>query len=125
VVDATGRFHERASGFDLGLDTVGVATFDATLRSLRLGGRAVVVGNIQNEKARVNLGFLITRGLTVIGGSGATRREMAELLGMHAAQPFDAAIARIFPLSRADEAQRALRAGGVDGRFVLVPEASS
>jgi acryloyl-coenzyme A reductase len=101
---------------------VGVATFQPILRSLRIGGRLVIVGNIAPEKAKLNLGFLITRGLTVIGGSGATRTDMAELLAMHAAAPFHVAVAGRLPLARADEAQRRLRAGGVDGRFVLVPE---
>jgi hypothetical protein len=41
---------------------------------------------------------------------------------MHAALPFTIAIARVFPLHRADEAQRALRAGGVEGRYLLVPD---
>ncbi len=122
IVDSTASFHDRLGDIDLALDTVGASTFLATLRSLRIGGRAVVVGNIVAEKVPLNLGFVITRGLTVIGGSGATRAEMDAVLALHAAAPFTIAIARQFPLARADEAQRALQAGGVDGRFVLVPE---
>jgi hypothetical protein len=49
---------------------------------------------------------------------------MQDVLSMHAARPFTIAIARTFPLARADDAQRMLRAGGVDGRFVLVPEST-
>ncbi len=121
IVDAKATFSERLGAIDLALDTVGAATFLAALRSLRVGGRCVVVGNIANEKVPLNLGFLITRGLTVIGGSGATPTDMRALLAMHAERPFAFAIAGLFPLARADEAQRRLRAGGVDGRFVLVP----
>jgi acryloyl-coenzyme A reductase len=125
IVDRSRSFHERAGGFDLALDTVGAPTFLAALRSLRVGGRAVVVGNVVAEKVPLNLGFVITRGLTIIGGSGATRAEMAAVLAMHAAIPFRIAVARVLPLFRADEAQRMLRAGGVEGRIVLVPESSS
>jgi D-arabinose 1-dehydrogenase-like Zn-dependent alcohol dehydrogenase len=125
IVDPTVTFHDRVGAIDLALDTVGAPTFLATLRSLRVGGRAVVVGNVVAEKVPLNLGFVITRGLTVIGGSGATRTEMAAVLALHEAKPFSIAIARVLPLERADEAQRMLRAGGVDGRFVLVPDATN
>ena len=121
VVVSAGPFHDRTGEVDLALDTVGAATFPSLLRTLRVGGRAVVVGNIAAEKVPVNLGFLITRGLTVIGGSGATRSEMISVLAMHAQSPFTVPVSQVLPLRRADEAQRMLRAGGVEGRLVLVP----
>jgi D-arabinose 1-dehydrogenase-like Zn-dependent alcohol dehydrogenase len=122
VVDATASFADKVGAIDLALDTVGASTFLPALRSLRVGGRIVVIGNIAFEKVPLNLGFLITKGLTVIGGSGATRAEMKDVLAMHAERPFAIAIAHKFPLAQADEAQRKLRAGGVDGRFVLIPQ---
>jgi len=122
LVDRESTFHGRLGAIDLALDTVGAPTFLASLRSLRVGGRAVVVGNVVAEKVPLNLGFVITRGLTIIGGSGATRAEMVAVLAMHEAAPFTSAIARVFPLHRADEAQRMLHAGDVAGRFVLVPD---
>jgi D-arabinose 1-dehydrogenase-like Zn-dependent alcohol dehydrogenase len=80
-----------------------------------------VVGNVVPEKVALNLGYVITHGLRIIGGSGATRTEMKDLLASHAAKPFCVAIDRVLPLSRADEAQRAVRAGGLEGRVVVVP----
>jgi acryloyl-coenzyme A reductase len=126
VVDAGATFHEQsaAAGIDLAIEAVGHSTFASTLRTLRLGGRMVVVGNIVPERVALNLGALITRGLSLIGGSGATRRDMVELLALHAAKPFDVAIDRVLPLSQADAAQRLVRAGGLKGRIVLVPSGS-
>ncbi len=121
VVDGDGRFADRVEPVDMALDTVGAPTFLGALRALRIGGRLVVVGNVTREKVPVNLGFLVTRGLTVIGGSGATRDEMRAVLAMHAATPFRFVVRRM-PLARADEAQRLVRAGGVRGRIVLEPE---
>jgi D-arabinose 1-dehydrogenase-like Zn-dependent alcohol dehydrogenase len=69
----------------------------------------------------LNLGALITRGLSLIGGSGATRTDMAKLFALHQQRPFDVNIDRILPLSAADAAQRSVRAGGLKGRIVLVP----
>ena len=113
---------EAASPVDVAVDTVGAPTFLAALRALQIGGRIVTLGNVTREKVGLNLGFLITRGLTILGGSGATGAEMRAVLAMHAERPFDFPIARTMPLERADEAQRLVRAGGLRGRIVLVPE---
>ena len=123
VVDPGTSFHEQraASDIDLVLEAVGQSTFASSLRTLRLGGRMVVVGNIVPERVQLNLGALITRGLSLIGGSGATRQDMVELLALHAKKPFTVAIDRVLPLSQADAAQRFARQGGLKGRIVLVP----
>jgi D-arabinose 1-dehydrogenase-like Zn-dependent alcohol dehydrogenase len=123
VVDDGTTFHEQsaAAGIDLVLEAVGHSTFASSLKTLRLGGRMVIVGNIVPERVALNLGALITRGLTLIGGSGATRNDMAELLALHRAKPFEVNIDRVLPLSQADAAQRLVRAGGLKGRIVLVP----
>jgi acryloyl-coenzyme A reductase len=124
VVDSRGAFHERVAPVDIGLEAVGAPTFLSALRALRIGGRLVVVGNVLAQKVPINLGFVITRGLTVIGGSGATRADMRGVLAMHDARPFEFSIAGVLPLSRADEAQRKVKAGGLRGRLVLVPPRS-
>ncbi len=119
IVAADGRFTEGVGKIDLALDTVGAATFPAALRTLRVGGRIVVVGNILAERVALNLGYIITLGLRIIGGSGATAAEMVRLLAMHSEVPFAVQIDRVLPLSRADAAQRLVRAGGLRGRVVL------
>jgi acryloyl-coenzyme A reductase len=121
IVDDGARFADRVQPVDLALDTVGAPTFLAALRAVRVGGRVVVIGNVTREKVPVNLGFLITRGITVVGGSGATRAEMRDVVAMHAAKPFRFVV-HAMPLSRADEAQRLVRSGGLHGRIVLVTE---
>jgi D-arabinose 1-dehydrogenase-like Zn-dependent alcohol dehydrogenase len=120
IVDATGAFHKKVEPADLVLEAVGFATFNASMRSLKIGGRMVVVGNIDPARPELNLGYLITHGITITGGSGATPREMDALLAMHAKEPFTIPIARTLPMKAADEAQRAVRTGGLEGRIVLV-----
>jgi alcohol dehydrogenase len=109
------------SSVDVAVDTVGAPTFLAALHALQIGGRIVTVGNVTREKVGLNLGLVITRGLTILGGSGATRDEMRAVLHMHAERPFDFPIARTMPLESADEAQRLVRGGGLRGRIVLEP----
>ncbi len=103
----------------LALDCVGAPTFMAALRSLNVGGRLVTIGNVSKEKVPVNLGYLITRGLQVIGSSGATPTDMAALLAFHAEHSLDFAIHAELPLDQAEDAQRMVRAGGLEGRIVL------
>lgn len=121
VVDEKNAFHAKAGKVDVALDTVGHATFPSALRSLKVGGRIVVIGNIDAEKVALNLGYVITFGLSILGGSGANRAEMAAVAAMHAERPFTGLVDRALPLSRAEDAQRLVRAGGLHGRVVLVP----
>jgi D-arabinose 1-dehydrogenase-like Zn-dependent alcohol dehydrogenase len=104
---------------DVALDTVGAPTFLTALHALQVGGRIVTVGNVTRDRVSMNLGLVITKGLTILGGSGATRDEMRAVLAMHAERPFEFEIARAMPLSSAEEAQRLVRRGGLRGRIVL------
>jgi acryloyl-coenzyme A reductase len=111
----------KAEPVDVALDAVGAPTFLAALRALRIGGRMVVVGNVTREKVGLNLGFVITRGLSIVGGSGATRDDMRRVLALHHESPFHFAIDRTLPLAEADRAQKLVRTGGLRGRIVLQP----
>ena len=125
LVDAGDGFHKKltAGPVDLAIDCVGPPTFNASLRSLRPGGRLVVVGNVNDERVALNLGLMITKGLQVLGAAGAQRDDMAALLELAAAQPFDIRIEERLALDQADHAQRRLRQGGLRGRMVLLPRA--
>ena len=54
------RMRER-DGVDVVMECVGSPTFDASLRSLRPGGRLVLVGNVDNSKASLPLGLVILK----------------------------------------------------------------
>lgn len=126
VVSTDGRFHKKLRAkVDLALDCVGEPTFNASLRSLRLGGLAVAIGNVVPARVEINLGYAITSALRIAGSSGATRTDMAAVIALHGERPFDVAIERTHPLAEADRAQRAVRAGGLRGRIVLEMPRSS
>lgn len=121
IVDDGSTFHKKLPGLaDVAMDCVGKPTFNSALRSLKVGGRLVAVGNIVPERAELNLGYIITRGIRIAGSSGATRDDMKNVQDLHRARPFDLALHAELPLDRADEAQRLVHAGGLRGRIVLV-----
>ncbi len=122
VISDEHGFHRRMPAqVDLALDCVGSPTFNCSLRSLRMGGRVIVIGNVVETRASLNLGYAIINGLHIIGSSGATADDMQALLALHARAPldFDAMRAEVLPLSQADQAQRKVLAGGLQGRIVL------
>jgi len=121
VDDGTGFHRKIGDQVDVVLDCVGSPTFNSSLRSVRMGGHVVVVGNVSKERAALNLGYAIVNGLHIHGSSGATAEDMETLLALHAQTPLalDQLRDRIMPLSAADAAQRAVQAGGLSGRIVL------
>ncbi len=125
IVDRDGSFHKHPSleRADVVLECVGKATFNASLRSLAVGGRMGLVGNIDPEQASLNLGFVIVNGLSIRGPGGCTPKDIDGIVALHREKPLEFLIDRTLPLAQADDAQRLVRAGGLEGRIVLVPGA--
>ena len=121
VVSADSRFHKdpRCSDVDLALECVGSPTFNSSLRTVRLGGRLVILGNVDPAPVSLNLGRLIIFAVSILAGGGATREDMRAVLAQHRVTPFDMPIAQRLPLAAADAAQRLVRRGGLHGRVVL------
>jgi acryloyl-coenzyme A reductase len=110
-----------ATRVDLVLECVGSPVFPSALRSLRLGGGIVSIGNVEDSRVAVNLGYLIVQALRVVGSSGASEMDMKGLLALHEEKPFEIAIDRRLDLRHAEQAHQLVKNGGLRGRVVLVP----
>lgn len=120
IVDDGDRFHKMMSGrADVVLECVGQPTFHASTRAVRPGGRVVVIGNVNAERAQLNLGYLVLSGIQIKGSRGADHADMASLLALYERRPWSVPIDRELPLEYADRAQRLVKAGGLRGRVVL------
>jgi D-arabinose 1-dehydrogenase-like Zn-dependent alcohol dehydrogenase len=119
IVDGGGTIHKHVRNIDVAIDCVGQPTFNGALRSLRLGGRIVAIGNVVDERVALNLGYIIVNALRVVGSSGATATDMASLFAFTHGRALALPIVDELPLARADEAQRRVKAGGLMGRIVL------
>jgi len=122
VVVGGGDFHRQLGATaDVALDLVGTPTLNASLRSLRMGGRLALVGNVSAERFELNPGFMIMREITLAGSLSASRAELAEVLGWVAAGRLRPIVAGRLPLAEARAAQARLVDKGVVGRLVLIP----
>jgi acryloyl-coenzyme A reductase len=126
VVSPDGRFHEEVrrvteGGADLALELTGNPTFLSALRSLRQGGRLVVLGNIDATKVGLSLGALIVNGTSILGTSSCGPEEMEDVFRLIEVGDLSPRIDRVLPLDQAAEAHRLLAARAVVGRVVLAP----
>jgi acryloyl-coenzyme A reductase len=121
-----GGFHKEVMGLtgggaDVALELVGVPTFNAALRSLKFGGRLVLVGNVTAERVEVNPGYLILREIAICGSASASRAELAEVLEWARTGRLRPIVAARMKLEEARAAQARLVDKSVVGRILLVP----
>ncbi|MGH2872697.1 MAG: NADPH:quinone oxidoreductase family protein [Solirubrobacteraceae bacterium] len=115
-------------GADIVIDPVGGDRFTDSLRSLREGGRLVVVGFTGRSIPEVRVNRLLLSNTEVIGaGWGAsvlgwperTRRTAAELAPLIATGRLEPIVGARFPLERAAEALTLIDERGATGKVVL------
>lgn len=110
---------------DLLIDMVGGDTFQAMLRNLGQGGRAVVYGVAGGTPAKVSTAAMLKHGWTVSGlwlghpGSIQLREVVAKLFELNLAGRLKPTLGPSFPLERADDAHRAVEARTGVGKVTL------
>lgn len=109
-------------GVDLVLESVGQPTFEQSFRSVRWGGRIIVVGNVNVQPVSLNLGPLILRGVTISGSVSSTKSDLLQALKLTAEGKIKPIIHDIIPLERAQEAHDMMRKKETAGRVLLKTE---
>lgn len=125
------REFTNGSGVDVILDIVGGEYLSRNLECLRMNGRLVQIGLLGGARAALNLSPILQKRLTITGSTLRARtpdEKGAIALALHEAvwpllergevRPI---VDKVFPLERAADAHRALEAGEVIGKVVLVP----
>ncbi|MFC6081584.1 zinc-binding dehydrogenase [Sphaerisporangium aureirubrum] len=104
---------------DAVMETVGQATWDHSLKSLRPGGRVVVSGATSGAVPPADLNRVFFLQLSVVGSTMGTREQLARLatfLGQTGVRPV---VDRVLPLDKAAEGFAALRDGEFFGKIVF------
>lgn len=106
-------------GVDVVFEHVGTATWDDSLASLALAGRLVTCGNTTGYDAKLDLRFLFSRQLSLLGSYMGVKSELHTIMKLVAAGRLKPVVDRTFPLAEAAAAHAYLEAGQQFGKVVL------
>ena len=106
-------------GVDIVLEHVGPATWDESLRSLKPGGTLVTCGATTGPHVGIDLRFVYSRQLSILGSYMGTMGELHELLKHVFAGKVKPVVDRTFPLQDARAAHQYLESSRMFGKIVL------
>jgi putative PIG3 family NAD(P)H quinone oxidoreductase len=116
-------------GVDVIEDFIGAAYWERNLRSLKTGGRLVLVGLMGGVKVEANLGLLMTKRLQIFGSVlrsrpladkiAITQRFRAKWLPLLAAGRIKPIVDRIFPFAQVADAHRYMEENRNFGKIML------
>ncbi|WP_018658360.1 zinc-binding dehydrogenase [Actinomadura flavalba] len=118
ALESGARLPERV---DAVIETVGEATWSHSLKSLRPGGRVVVVGSTSGQAPSAELQRMFFLQLSVIGSTMGTRDELDRLARFLVTTGVRPQIDRVLPLREAREGFAAMREGDLFGKIVFTP----
>lgn len=126
VLAGQGGFHEDVrdftdgAGVDCVLEIAGGPTFRSSVRSIRPGGRMVIIGTVEPGHWPFNPALSILKELDFIGSAHATLNDLRTVIRLVAEGRITPEIGRMMPMRDAAEAHRAMEAKEITGRVVLV-----
>jgi NADPH:quinone reductase-like Zn-dependent oxidoreductase len=109
------------AGVDIVVEHVGAATWDESMKSLKLGGTIVTCGATTGPDAAFDLRFLFARQLSFLGSYMGTMGELHEVLKHVFAGNLKPVVDRTFPLRDARAAHEYMEASQMFGKIVLQP----
>jgi NADPH:quinone reductase-like Zn-dependent oxidoreductase len=118
VHESGARLPERV---DAVIDTVGAATWDHSLRSVRPGGVVVVAGATAGAQVSTDLFRVFLQQITIKGSAMGRVGELRDLLGLCDARGLRPHIDSVHGLEDAPAAVARLASGSAFGKVVVVP----
>jgi NADPH:quinone reductase-like Zn-dependent oxidoreductase len=106
-------------GVDIVVEHVGTATWDRSVRSLARGGRLVTCGATTGHDARIDLRFLFSRQLSLLGSYMGGKGELLRAADLFFNGTLMPVVDRVYPLAEAAEAHRHLESREGFGKTVL------
>jgi NADPH:quinone reductase-like Zn-dependent oxidoreductase len=110
-----------SEGVDIVMEHVGPATWDESLRSLKPAGRLVTCGATTGPKVEMDLRFVYSRQLSVLGSYMGTMGELHEVLRHVFSGTLKPVVDHAFPLREARAAHEYMEKSQMFGKIVLNP----
>jgi NADPH:quinone reductase-like Zn-dependent oxidoreductase len=108
-------------GADIVVEHVGVATWEESVKSLKAGGALVTCGATTGPQVNLDLRFLFSRQLALLGSYMGTMTELHEVLSHVFAGRLKPVIDHTFPLQEARAAHEYMERSQMFGKIVLNP----
>lgn len=106
-------------GVDVVVDNVGQASWMGSIRSLRPGGRMLVVGNTSGPKFELDIRYIFVKQISILGSTMGNRNDYATVMRMLFEGQLQAVIGAELPLAEGRQAQEMLQEGNIYGKIVL------
>ena len=106
-------------GVDVVVEHVGVATWENSVKSLASGGRLVTCGATTGYDAKLDLRFLFTRQLSIMGSYMGRKDELRTLLTLVAQGRLKPTVDKVFDLKDCAAAHNYLESSSQFGKVVL------
>jgi NADPH:quinone reductase-like Zn-dependent oxidoreductase len=106
-------------GVDVVVDNVGQATFMDSVRSLRTGGRVLVVGNTSGPKLEFDLRYVFSKQISIIGSTMGPHHDYVRVMNLVFEGKLKPIVGAVLPLEQFRDAQRMLENFDVFGKIVL------
>jgi NADPH:quinone reductase-like Zn-dependent oxidoreductase len=116
ALETGARLPERV---DVVVETVGQATIDHSIKSLKPGGRCVISGSTSGHQATIDLRRVFFLQQEIVGSTMGTRDELEALLALCADTGLRPVIDSTYKLADARSAFERLESGDVFGKIVL------
>lgn len=108
-------------GVDIVIEHVGPATWDESVKSLKPAGTLVTCGATTGPQAALDLRFVYSRQLSILGSYMGTMGELYEVLGHVFAGRLKPVVDRTFPLKEIRAAHEHMEKSQMFGKIVLQP----
>jgi len=108
-------------GVDVAIDNVGSPIFEPTRRSIAVGGRWLLIGQLTGQFVPFNPAQLFLKNVSMLSATSTTRKQLQDCLALVARGDIKPIVSKSLPLERAAEAHHAVEAGSALGRILLRP----
>jgi NADPH:quinone reductase-like Zn-dependent oxidoreductase len=108
-------------GVDVVVDNVGRATLNTSMLAVARGGRIVIVGNTSGPQTEIDIRFLFSKQISLIGSTMGSRQDFKTITALLWDGKIRPVIDSVMPLSEGQEAYRRMEEGRQSGKIVLIP----
>ena len=108
-------------GVDVAIDNVGSQLFEPIRRSMGIGGRWILIGQLTGQFVPFNPAQLFLKNVSMLSATSTTRRQLEDCLALVARGAVKPIVSLALPLEEAARAHELVEAGKAVGRIVLRP----